>query len=108
MMAADMTDDEIHIATGAMRDPKCLANQAAALVVGAGDHVMCDALPPHKFNIGDPVYKFTGDYQIFGEVRGVFTMAGGAVRYAVEHKAEGGGSFLHVYSEANLQARYRR
>jgi hypothetical protein len=99
-----LTDDE-HEAYGAMIHRAKVEAAASALVVGAGDHVTCDALPPHKFNIGDRVYKFTGDYHIFGEVRGVFTMASGAVRYAVEHKAEGGGSFLHVYSEANLQAR---
>jgi len=80
-----LTDDE-HEAYGAMIHRAKVEAAASALVVGAGD-------------------KFTGDYHIFGEVRGVFTMASGAVRYAVEHKAEGGGSFLHVYSEANLQAR---
>lgn len=52
---------------------------------------------------GDKVKKVTGDYKIKGEVRAVFTMVNGAVRVVVEHKAEGGGSFLHIYSEGNLE-----
>lgn len=56
-----------------------------------------------KFAVGDRVLKHTGDYQIVGEVRAVFTMRNGAVRYVVEHKAEGGGSFCHIYSAANLR-----
>lgn len=58
-----------------------------------------------KYKIGDKVIKVTGDYRISGEVRAVFTMANGAIRICVEHKAEGGGSFLHVYGEANLEPR---
>lgn len=56
-----------------------------------------------KFEIGDRVLKVTGDYLISGEVRSVFTMINGAVRIVVEHKAEAGGSFLHVYGENNLE-----
>lgn len=56
-----------------------------------------------SFKIGDKVIKVTGDYRIGGEVRSVFTMANGAVRYVVEHKAEGGGSFLHIYAAHNLE-----
>jgi hypothetical protein len=55
-----------------------------------------------KFEVGDKVDKVTGDYNISGTVRSVFTMENGAIRVVVEHKAEGGGSFLHVYGEANL------
>jgi hypothetical protein len=55
------------------------------------------------FKIGDLVEKHTGDYRAKGEVRGVFTMSSGAVRYVVEHKAEGGGSFCHIYSGQNLR-----
>lgn len=55
-----------------------------------------------KFEVGDLVIKVTGDYNIKGTVRSVFTMENGAIRIVVEHKAEGGGSFLHVYGEANL------
>lgn len=54
------------------------------------------------FQVGDRVYKHTGDYHIEGEVRAVFTKQDGSVRYVVEHSAEGGGSFLHIYSAANL------
>ena len=63
--------------------------------------------PPSKeiltFGVGDRVEKITGDYRAFGEVRAVFTMSGGAVRYVVEHRAEGGGSFCHIYSGGNLR-----
>jgi hypothetical protein len=57
-----------------------------------------------EFKIGDRVEKYTGDYRAKGEIRGIFTMSSGAVRYVVEHKAEGGGSFCHIYSAANLRA----
>jgi hypothetical protein len=57
-----------------------------------------------EFKIGDRVEKHTGDYRAKGEIRGIFTMSNGAVRYVVEHKAEGGGSFCHIYSAANLRA----
>jgi hypothetical protein len=55
-----------------------------------------------KFNVGDNVKKVTGDYQIKGVIRSVFTKEDGVVRLVVEHRAEGGGSFLHIYSEGNL------
>lgn len=55
------------------------------------------------FQIGDRVFKVTGDYHIYGEVRAVFTKADGTTRYVVEHKAEGGGSFLHIYGRQNLE-----
>lgn len=55
------------------------------------------------YKIGDKVEKFTGDYRAIGEVRGVFTLSNGAVRYCVEHKAEGGGSFVHIYSAKNIR-----
>lgn len=57
----------------------------------------------NQFNIGDRVKKVTGDYQIAGEVRSVFTKANGEARLVVEHNAEGGGSFLHIYGPANLE-----
>jgi hypothetical protein len=55
------------------------------------------------FAVGDRVEKVTGDCQITGEVRAVFKMANEAVRLVVEHRAEGGGSFLHIYSPKNLR-----
>jgi hypothetical protein len=63
---------------------------------------------PHRFGpfkVGDQVTKATGDYRAHGEVRSAFTMRNGAIRYVVEHKAEGGGSFCHIYSAANLVLR---
>lgn len=57
-----------------------------------------------EYTIGQQVEKHTGDYRAKGEVRGIFTMTSGAVRYVVEHRAEGGGSFCHIYSAANLRA----
>lgn len=59
--------------------------------------------PISQFRIGDNVVKVTGDYRISGTVRAVFTMTNGAIRLVVEHKAEGGGSFLHIYGKANLE-----
>lgn len=58
--------------------------------------------PAAQYKVGDWVRKVTGEYHISGEVRSVFTKADGAVRLVVEHNAEGGGSFLRIYSEANL------
>lgn len=52
-----------------------------------------------KFEIGQYVEKFTGDYQIKGEVRAVFTTTRGMLRYVVEHEP----GFLHIYSGANLR-----
>lgn len=57
----------------------------------------------YKFKIGQKVRKVTGEYNITGEVRSVFTKSDGSIRIVVEHTAEGGGSFLHIYSEANLR-----
>ncbi|NDD84071.1 hypothetical protein EBZ38_07325 [bacterium] len=51
-----------------------------------------------KFKIGDKVYKYTGDYQLAGEVRAAFTTSAGKERYVVEHY----GGMLHIYSEKNL------
>ncbi|WP_234895022.1 hypothetical protein [Agrobacterium vitis] len=59
---------------------------------------------PMPFAIGDLVEKHTGDYTAKGEVRGIFATTRGAVRYVVEHQADGGGSFCHIYSEKNLRS----
>lgn len=56
-----------------------------------------------EFVVGDYVKKVTGEYQIYGEVRSVFQKQDGATRLVVEHKAEGGGSFLHIYGPNNLE-----
>jgi hypothetical protein len=56
----------------------------------------------YKYEIGDIVLKFTGDYKAVGEIRGRFKMKNGAVRYVVEHRSTPEGSFCHIYSEANL------
>jgi hypothetical protein len=53
----------------------------------------------HRFTIGDRVEKFTGDYQLSGEVRAVFMTTRGKVRYVVEHDC----GILHIYSETNLR-----
>ena len=50
-----------------------------------------------KFEIGQLVYKWTGDYTGPGRVRGIAFNQHGAVRYLVGHRVEGGsGEFLHV------------
>ena len=56
-----------------------------------------------EFLVGDYVKKVTGDYQIHGTVVSVFQKIDGATRLVVEHKAEGGGSFLHIYGPNNLE-----
>ncbi len=57
-----------------------------------------------KFQIGDKVYKHTGDYRGPGVVRGVTTLPNHKPRYLVGHKIEGGdGEFLHVYAAYNLR-----
>lgn len=55
-----------------------------------------------SFKINDLVNKVTGDYKIKGIVRSVFTKCNGETRLVVEHRAEGGGSFLHIYGPSNL------
>lgn len=49
--------------------------------------------------VGDVVLKYTGDYQLEGEIRSIFTTKQGKVRYVVEHKP----GFLHIYSESNIK-----
>jgi hypothetical protein len=57
-----------------------------------------------RFEIGQLVEKWTGDYTGPGIVRGIAEMAGGKLRYLVGHRLEGGtGELLHVYAEANLR-----
>lgn len=56
-----------------------------------------------ELQVGDIVMKVTGDYKIGGEVRSVFTKANGETRMVVEHRAEGGGSFLHIYGPTNVE-----
>lgn len=55
-----------------------------------------------EYKIGDYVKKVTGEYQIYGTVVSVFKKIDGATRLVVEHKAECGGSFLHIYGPNNL------
>lgn len=52
-----------------------------------------------EIKIGDRVLKFTGDYQLEGEVRAVFTTKAGKVRYVVEHSP----GFLHIYGPTNIK-----
>lgn len=51
-----------------------------------------------QFKIGDQVRKVTGDYQLDGEVRSVFSTRAGKIRVVVEHER----GFLHIYNETNL------
>jgi hypothetical protein len=55
-----------------------------------------------ELHIGDYVEKVTGDYHIKGYILSVFTTRRKKVRYVVEHEADGGGSFCHIYSFTNL------
>ena len=59
-----------------------------------------------QFEVGQRVKKVTGEYQISGIVRAVFTKGDGAVRLVVEHTVQdefGSGSFLHIYGPHNLE-----
>lgn len=61
-------------------------------------------MPETKFQVGETVFKCTGDYTGPGIVRGISVLGNGKVRYLVGHKIEGGsGEFLHVYAEGNLR-----
>lgn len=60
-------------------------------------------IPGAKYRVGDRVRKVTGDYTATGEVRAVFLTTNNKIRVVVSHTAEGGGAFLHIYSEANLE-----
>ena len=56
--------------------------------------------------LGSKVKKVTGDYHIVGVVRSIFTTGNMAIRVVVEHTVadeHGSGSFLHIYSPANLE-----
>lgn len=53
-----------------------------------------------SFPVGALVEKYTGDYQLPGEVRSVFTTRAGKTRYVVEHTP----GFLHIYGPQNLRA----
>lgn len=52
-----------------------------------------------EIKIGDRVEKYTGDYQLDGEVRAVFQTRAGKTRYVVEHDP----GFLHIYGPANIR-----
>lgn len=59
-----------------------------------------------QLSAGVKVKKVTGDYNIVGVVRSVFTTGNMAIRVVVEHTVadeHGSGSFLHIYSPANLE-----
>jgi hypothetical protein len=57
-----------------------------------------------KFQIGQLVFKWTGDYTGPGRVRGIAELENGKLRYLVGHRLEGGtGELLHVYAEGNLR-----
>ena len=51
---------------------------------------------------GAPVIKCTGDYTWKGEVRSVFSLPDGKIRYVVAHPVDTGW-VLHIYSRANLR-----
>lgn len=53
----------------------------------------------HFFNVGDQVRKVTGDYQLDGEIRAIFTKKDGKIRLVVEHEP----GFLHIYSPNNIK-----
>lgn len=51
-----------------------------------------------EFNIGDRVYKITGDYSFSGIIISKFRKVSGKVRYVVENSD----GILHIFSASNL------
>lgn len=49
--------------------------------------------------VGDRVEKYTGDYQLEGEIVAKFYTTSNKLRFVVEHKP----GFLHIYSDKNLR-----
>lgn len=102
---AAMPEDEVRAIWTAQRE-SFARGMATPCEHGALDFEQCPLCRGENlhgpFHIGDPVEKITGDYRARGVVRGVFSLTNGAVRYVVEHQAEGGGSFCHIYSARNL------
>lgn len=57
-----------------------------------------------KFQVGDHVFKHTGDYTGPGIVRGLVMLPNEKPRYLVGHTINGGtGEFLHIYAGYNLR-----
>jgi len=52
------------------------------------------------FFVGEQVEKYTGDYQLTGEVRAVFTTTKDKIRVVVEHTP----GFLHIYNPEQLRS----
>lgn len=63
----------------------------------------CVTMTEWRFSLFDLVEKYTGEYTAKGIVVARFTTMSNAERYVVEHKAEGGGSFCHIYGPNNLR-----
>lgn len=56
-----------------------------------------------KFDIGDKVYKQTGDYNFPGEIRSLFKTRNGSIRYVVEATWAGYEGMLHIFNESQLE-----
>lgn len=52
-----------------------------------------------ELEVGDRVLKYTGDYQLLGEIVAKFYTTTGKLRYVVEHSP----GFLHIYSGGCLR-----
>lgn len=85
--------------------PSCVAARFAIVEDGDayGEGLVIHEDDLREFVAGQFVEKI-GDYTLKGNVLASFTMSSGVIRYAVEHKAEGGGAFVHIYSGKNLIA----
>jgi hypothetical protein len=72
-----------------------------------GEDPRLPSFEEYEFEVEQRVEKHTGDYKAYGTVVGMFRIHNGQMRYVVEHKAEGGGCFYHIYSAANLRKDWR-
>ncbi len=96
--------EQVERALRSVREGHSLTPEFKAYIWDLLGRTLGTASPPSQpdFVVGELVQK-VGTYTIKGEVRSVFTMADGQVRYVVEHRAEGGGSFCHIYGAQNLR-----
>jgi hypothetical protein len=76
------------------------APDTPAAPAGEADPMAWRPVVNPEFKPGDYVVKVRG-YRVFGVVAGVVETANGR-RVVVEHQAEGGGSFVHIYAPEHI------
>ena len=95
-------DTIIHKGTGLVGTAMIVGKHGAAFRTENGDmyngtHEELELF--FKFNVGDRVVKYKGDYTAAGEVRAVYTTKAGKARYVVEYDAL---PLQHIHSDKDL------